>query len=115
MRYLILIYGREADWTDISPERASEIMGAYGAYTQKLKSAGVHIAGDELNVVATAKSVRGIGGTKVTDGPFVETKEQLGGYYLIEAANDAEALNWAKQAPTMLHGGGVELRPVMVR
>ena len=115
MRYLILIYSREADWTDISPERASEIMGAYMAYTQKLKSSGVHIAGDELNVVATAKSVRGVGGTKVTDGPFVDTKEQLGGYYLIEAANDAEALNWAKQAPTMLHGGGVELRPVMVR
>lgn len=115
MRYLLLIYGQESNWADISPERASEIMAAYNAYTAKLKDAGAHVAGDELNVVATAKSVRGVGGTSVVDGPFVDTKEALGGYYLIECANEAEALNWAKQAPTMLHGGGVELRPVMVR
>jgi hypothetical protein len=112
---MILIYGKESDWADISPERAAEIMAAYYAYTDKLKAAGVHVAGDELNVVATAKSVRGVGGTQVVDGPFVDTKEQLGGYYLIDCANDAEALKWAKQAPTMLHGGGVELRPIMVR
>jgi hypothetical protein len=115
MRYLILIYGEESAWADISPERAGEIMGAYNAYTAKLKAAGVHVSGDELNVVASAKSIRGVGGTQVVDGPFVDTKEQLGGYYLIECASDAEALNWAKQAPTMMHGGGVELRPVMVR
>jgi hypothetical protein len=115
MRYLILIYGKESDWENIPPERAGEIMGAYGAYTETLKKAGVHISGDELNVVASAKSVRGVGGTSVVDGPFVDTKEALGGYYLIECASDADALNWAKQAPTMLHGGGVELRPVMVR
>jgi hypothetical protein len=115
MRYLILIYGKESDWENVTPERAGEIMGAYNAYTEALKKAGVHISGDELNVVATAKSVRGVGGTSIVDGPFVDTKEALGGYYLIECASDAEALNWAKQAPTMLHGGGVELRPVMVR
>jgi hypothetical protein len=115
MRYMIIIYGKESDWADITPERAGEIMGAYHAYTEKLKAAGVYIAGDELDVIATAKSVRGVGGTQVVDGPFVDTKEALGGYYLIEAASAAEALSWAKQAPTMLHGGGVELRPVMVR
>jgi hypothetical protein len=115
MRYVILIYGKESDWTDISPERAAEIMSAYYAYTEKLKAAGAHVAGDELNTVATAKSIRGIGGTQVVDGPFVDTKESLGGYYLIEAASEAEALSWAKQCPAMLHGGGVELRPVMVR
>ena len=115
MRYIILIYSSEAGWADVTPERAGEIMGAYFAYTDKLKAAGVHIAGDELDVVSTAKSIRGEGGTQVADGPFVDTKESLGGYYLIECANEAEALNWAKQAPTMMHGGGVELRPVMVR
>jgi len=115
MRYMILIYGKESDWAGISPERASEIMSAYYAYTSKLKEAGVHVAGDELDVVAKAKSIRGIGGTNVVDGPFVDTKESLGGYYLIEVANDAEALKWAKQAPSMLHGGGIELRPLMVR
>ncbi len=115
MRYLILIYGKESDWDGVSPERAAEIMGAYNAYTATLKVAGVHIAGVELNVVGTAKSIRGEGGTQVVDGPFVDTKESLGGYYLIDCASEAEALNWARQAPTMMHGGGVELRPVMVR
>ena len=115
MRYMVLIYGKESDWEDVSPERAGEIMGAYNAYTAKLKAAGVHVSGDELNVVSTAKSVRGLGGSSVVDGPFVETKEQLGGYYLIECANDGEALDWARQAPATMHGGGVELRPVMVR
>lgn len=115
MRYMILIYGKESDWAEISPERAAEIMGAYYAYTEKLKASGVHVSGDELQPVGTAKSVRGVGGAQVVDGPYVDTKESLGGYYLIECANDAEALNWAKQAPTMLHGGGVEVRAVMVR
>lgn len=115
MRYMIFIYGKESDWDGVPPERAGEIMGAYNAYTAKLRDAGVLVSGDELNVVATAKSVRGLGGTQIIDGPFVDTKEQLGGYYLIECASDAEALKWAKQAPTMMHGGGVELRPVMVR
>jgi len=115
MRHMILIYGKEGDWADISPERASEIMAAYYAYTNKLKEAGVHIAGDELDVTAKAKSLRGVGGTNVVDGPFVDTKESLGGYYLIETASEAEALKWAKQCPAMLHNGGVELRPLMVR
>jgi hypothetical protein len=66
-------------------------------------------------VVAKAKSVRGVGGAQVVDGPFVDTKEALGGYYLIECETEAEAVSWAKQAPTMLHGGGVEVRPVMMR
>ncbi len=115
MRYMLLIYGQESSWENVPPERAAEIMGAYNAYTEKLRAAGALVSGDELNVVATAKSVRGLGGSQVVDGPFVETKEQLGGYYLIECASDAEALSWAKQAPTMMHGGGVEVRPVMVR
>ena len=115
MRYMLLIYGKESDWDGVPPERVGEIMGAYNAYTEKLQKAGVLISGDELNVVATAKSVRGVGGTSIVDGPFVDTKEALGGYYLIECGSDADALNWARQAPTMMHGGGVELRPVMVR
>ncbi len=115
MKYLLLIYGEESAWAGISPERAGEIMQAYNAYTDKLKQAGVYVGGDELDVVAKAKSVRGIGGTQVVDGPFVDTKEALGGYYLIDCASEAEALNWAKQAPTMMHGGGVELRPLMMR
>ncbi len=115
MKFMILIYSREESWSDIPQAKIAEIMAAYGAYTQKLKAAGVHIAGDELDYVAKAKSIRGVGGREVVDGPFAETKEQLGGYYLIECSNETEALKWAKQAPTMMHGGGVELRPLMVR
>lgn len=115
MRYLLLIYSQESSWENVTPERAGEIMGAYNAYTENLKAAGVHVVGEELNVVAAAKSVRGSGGAQVVDGPFVDTKEQLGGFYLIECATPSEALAWAKQAPTMMHGGGVELRPIMVR
>lgn len=115
MRYMILIYSEEASWADVSPERIGEIMGAYNSYTDKLRAAGVYVAGDELNVVATAKSVRGAGGAQVVDGPFVDTKEALGGYYLIDCASEDEALKWAKQCPVTMHGGGVELRPIMVR
>lgn len=115
MKYMLLIYSNEAGWADVSPERAAEIMGAYYAYTEKLRVAGALVAGDELDVTGKAKSIRGLGGSQVVDGPFVDTKESLGGYYLIECATYDEALNWAKQAPTMMHGGGVELRPLMVR
>lgn len=115
MRYMILIYSEESSWADVSPERIAEIMVAYQSYTEKLAAAGVLVSGDELNVIATAKSIRGQGGSQVVDGPFVDTKEQLGGYYLIDCATEDEALKWAKQCPVTMHGGGVELRPVMVR
>ncbi len=115
MRYMILIYSDEASWADVAPERIGEIMGAYNAYTDKLRTAGVFVSGDELNVVATAKSIRGAGGAQVVDGPFVDTKEALGGYYLIDCPTEAEALKWARQCPVTMHGGGVELRPIMVR
>lgn len=115
MKYMILIYGEESGWADLSPEQAAEILGAYGAYTEKLAAAGVLLGGDELDVVAKAKSVRGVGGAQVVDGPFVDTKEALGGYYLIECASEDEALHWAQQCPVTMHGGGVELRPVVVR
>lgn len=115
MRYMILIYSKEESWANVSPERVSEIMSAYMTYTEKLSGAGVLVSGEELDVVAKAKSVRGEGGAQVVDGPFVETKEALGGYYLIDCADEGEALEWAKRCPVTMHGGGVELRPVMVR
>lgn len=115
MRYMILIYGKESDWADVTPERASEIMAAYFAYTERLKGAGVYVSGDELQQITSAKSIRGEGGASVVDGPYVDTKEALGGYYLIDTPDQAEALKWAKQCPAMMHRGGVELRPVMVQ
>ncbi|MES1202081.1 MAG: YciI family protein [Pseudomonadota bacterium] len=115
MQYLILIYGAEDAWAKMSPEQAAEVMGAYMAYTKALKAAGKHVAGDELQPTSTAKSITlRAGKTNVVDGPYVDTKESLGGYYLISVENEAEALEWASKCPAVLHGG-VELRPVVMR
>jgi hypothetical protein len=115
MRYMILIYSEEIELGRRESRAHRRNHGRLHAYTDKLRAAGVYVAGDELNVVATAKSIRGAGGSQVVDGPFVDTKEALGGYYLIDCATEDEALKWAKQCPVTMHGGGVELRPIMVR
>jgi hypothetical protein len=90
------------------------MMSGYGAYTNELRAAGAYVAGDALQPTATAKSVRLRDGERqTTDGPFAETKETLGGYYLVEAASDAEALDWAAKIPSARYGT-VEVRPVVV-
>jgi hypothetical protein len=82
-QYMLLIYGEESVWANMTPDQLSQEMGAYMAYTQDLQKAGVYIAGHELQPVETAKTVSVSGGKqKVVDGPFAETKEALGGYYL---------------------------------
>lgn len=115
MQYMLLIYGEEAKWACLSPEKLSEEMGAYFAYTEELAKAGKLKAGDELHPVATAKTVSVEGGSRhVVDGPFAETREALGGYYLIEAENVDEALEWAAKCPGARYGR-VEVRPVVMR
>jgi len=115
MQYMILIYGGEDVWAKFTPEQAAEAMAAYMAYTKALKSAGKLVAGDELQPTSTAKNIRVRGGkTNVVDGPYVDTKETLGGYYLIEAESQADAIEWAKKCPGAIHGG-VEVRPIVVR
>ncbi|NWG54902.1 MAG: YciI family protein [Hydrogenophilaceae bacterium] len=111
MKYAILIYGAEADWASQTPEEMGKAMEAYFAYSDALAKAGKAITGQELAPVATAKTVRILGGAPVVaDGPFAETKEQLGGFYLIEAENEADALEWAARCPGAQHGT-IELRP----
>jgi hypothetical protein len=115
MQYMLLIYGEEARWANLTPEKISEEMGAYFAYTEALAKAGKLKAGDELQPVASAKTVSLMGGKhSVVDGPFAETKETLGGYYLIEAETIEEALEWAAKCPGARYGR-VEVRPVVVR
>ncbi|HWA01551.1 MAG TPA: YciI family protein [Caulobacterales bacterium] len=115
MQYMILIYGGEDVWASMTPEQAAEAMDAYMAYTQALKNADKLVAGDELQPTSTAKSVKvRAGKASVVDGPYVDTKETLGGYYLINADSEAEAIEWAKQCPGAMHGG-VEVRPVVMR
>ena len=114
MQYMILLYGSEAGFSRIPPDQLPAIFAKWMAYTQSMKDAGVFVAGDELRPTTTATSVRFQNGKVVTtDGPFAETKEQLGGFYLIEVPDLDAAIKWAGQCP-ILHGGGcVELRTVM--
>jgi hypothetical protein len=113
-KYLLLIYGDESGWENPSAEDWNRMMEAHGAFAQAVVSQGGKILGGEaLQPTATATSVRGepAVGQVVTDGPFVETKEALGGFYLIEADDLDQAIAFAKLCPAP--AGGVELRPIM--
>jgi hypothetical protein len=110
MQYLALIYGEEGRWADLSPEERESEMGEYMA----LSTADVTKGGNELDSVATATTVRVRGDeTLVTDGPFVELKEVLGGYYVFECDSIDEACTWAAKIPAAKHGA-IEVRPVYV-
>ncbi len=112
MKYAILIYGAEADWNALSQEQMTGIYEAYGKYSKDLAAAGVLRGGSELKPTSTATTVRVRDGrTLTTDGPFAETKEQLGGFYLVECANLDEAIDWAAKIPNVANGT-VEIRPV---
>ncbi len=108
MEYMLLIYGKEAQMQAPNPER----MAAYVAYTEALKHAGVLRGGNRLKPVASATTVRNANGkASVLDGPFAETKEQLGGYYLIDVPDLDAALAWAARCPGAVHGS-IEVRPL---
>ena len=114
MQYMLLIYDTEGSMGAMTADQRNAFMGEYGAYTEGLRAAGKFVAGDALQPTATATSVRVRDGERlVTDGPFAETKEQLGGYYLIEAASLDEALDWAAKIPSS-RLGTIEVRPLVV-
>jgi hypothetical protein len=109
-KYLILIYGQESAAAP-TPEQWDQMMQAHGQFAQAVDQQGGKVLGGEaLQPTATATSVRNHG-QAVNSGPFAATKEALGGFYLIEAADPEQALTFAKQCPAP--GGGVELRPIM--
>ena len=109
-KYLILIYGQESS-APATPEQWDQMMQAHGRFAQAVDQQGGKIMGGEaLQPTATATSIRN-DGQAVTSGPLVATKEALGGFYLIEAADLEQALALAKLCPAP--GGGVELRPIM--
>jgi hypothetical protein len=113
MRYMILIYGNEAGYASLSPEEQQAQFAAHIAYARELRERGVMLAGDPLLPASAATTVRVRDGKVVTThGPFAETAEQLGGYYVIDCANLDEALEWAAKNPSALHGS-VEVRPVV--
>jgi hypothetical protein len=112
MKYMLLIYGNEGEWQGLSKSENDQRMAAYRAYTEALMGAGAMVGGDRLRHSDAATTVRVTGGkTNVLNGPYAETREQLGGYYLIEAADLDAALSWAARCPGASHGA-VEVRPI---
>ena len=113
MKYLLTLWGDEARWADRTPEEMQESMKAWDAYTVEVKDAGAFLGGEGLQPTATATTVaiQTDGNQIVTDGPFAETKETLGGFYLLECENLDDAIAWARKIP--MPGGKVEVRPVM--
>ena len=112
MKYMLLIYHEEQAWDRLTEQERQNIYAEYGKFTQEIMASGHHLGGFELHPVATATSVRIRDGKQLaTDGPFAETKEQLGGYYLIEASNLDEAIGIAARIPSA-RMGTIEVRPV---
>jgi hypothetical protein len=113
MKFLLTIYVDESRYASMTPEQSGALMQGYGAFGREAQEAGVLLGGEGLQPTATATTVRVRDGeTLLTDGPFAETREQLGGYYLIDCANLDEANRWAAKIPDAANGA-VEVRPVM--
>jgi len=111
MKYLLLIYGDEAGMLNASKEANGQMLAAYRAYSEAMTKAGAFVGGHRLQPSSAATTVRVANGkTNVLDGPYAETKEQLGGYYLIEASDLDAALSWASRCPDAAPGTG-EARP----
>ena len=113
MKYLLTLWGDESRFAEATPEQMAENMKHWDAYTNEVKDAGAFLGGEGLEPTATATTVQiqPSGDPIVTDGPFAETKEQLGGFYLLDCENLDDAIAWAKKIP--MPGGKVEVRPVM--
>ena len=113
MQYMLLIYDDEKTWADMPKAESDKMFGEYMSFTESIKSSGHLVAGDALQQVNTATTVRIRNGKQmVTDGPFAETKEQLGGYYLVEAKDLDEAISIAARIPSV-RIGSIEIRPIM--
>ena len=112
MQYMILIYGDEKAFANVSEAEMGNVYEQYMTYSKELAQSGQMIGGASLKEVATATTVRVKNGkTVTTDGPFAETKEQLGGYYVIDVPTLDDAVKWAAKCPGAAHGS-CEVRPL---
>ena len=113
MKYLLLIYENEAAFAGMPEAEQGKIFEEYMSYTKGIKKGGQYISGEALEPISTATTVRVKNGkTVTTDGPFAETKEQLGGFYMVEAKNLDEAIQLAAGIPAS-RTGSIEVRPIM--
>jgi hypothetical protein len=113
MQYLMLIYNQESTYMKMTPQEQAAMSAEFGKYTEEITKAGKYRGGNRLAPIASATTVRVRDGKRVaTDGPFAETKEQLGGYYLIDANDLDEAILLAAKIPSA-RLGSVEVRPIV--
>jgi hypothetical protein len=113
MRYILLINTDESIEAHRSDEENEAVYNAYNAFTNEIRESGTYITGEALQPTATATTVRVRNGqTLTTDGPYAETKEQLGGFYMVECADLDEAIAWAAKIPGAKEGA-IEVRPIM--
>jgi hypothetical protein len=113
MQFLMMCCFEEARWESLPQAQRDGIMGDYGAFIEGIKKSGHYLAGAKLDQSARAVTIREQHGkAAIKDGPFAETKEQLGGYHLVECENLDEAISLAKRIPTLRVGGTVEVRAV---
>lgn len=116
MQYLLLIYHKESEWESLTEDDRQKVYATFRGLREELIKKANWIGGNQLQPVSTASTVRlKDKKTLITDGPFAETKEQLAGYFLIEAANLDDALGIARRIPSVELGGAVEVRPVVMR
>ncbi len=115
MQYMILIHSDPAAWDAMPPAEMQEAFDAYMKYNRDLAMAGVIRSGGQLAPAHTGTTLRSRGGTvETTDGPFAESREQLGGFYVIEVEDLDAALAWAGRCPAIYGGGAIEVRPLVV-
>jgi hypothetical protein len=114
MRYMLLIVGDESQWADVPEEQRAAQSARWADYTNALVESGAFVAGDGLQTSSTATTIQVKDGDRVlTDGPFADTKEQIGGYYVIDVDDLDAAVDWAAKLPSVEAGGIAEIRPVM--
>jgi hypothetical protein len=112
MQYLFMLYADEAGWSKMTKAQQEQGYAAYMAYTEALKKAGVYQGSNRLQPISAATTVRVADGkSQVLDGPYIESKEQLGGYYLVDVPDLDTAISWAARCPGASHGT-IEVRPV---
>ena len=113
MQYLLLIYENEKNWATMSQDESAQLMREYRAFTESIAQSGNYKGGNPLQATHTATTVRQRNGKRqTTDGPFAETREQLGGYYLVDAKDLDEAIALAERIPAA-RTGSIEVRPIM--
>lgn len=115
MEYLLLIHSDEKAWQAMPVAEQQQALAAYGAYTEALRKAGIHRSSNRLRGAGAGTVVKVRDGkTQVQNGPFADTREELGGYFHIEVGNLDEAVAWAARCPGASHGT-IEVRPVWAR